>query len=503
MSRSGLLRGGAVLSLTALLTALLGLVRSKLLAATTGPSGLGALAQMNQIGTLATNVVGLGLGMITVKLLAQAEARADEAEARRLAAIVMSVPLLLSLLLYAVALVLRVPLAGLLLGDRTLVRELLIALAAVPLNGLIVSASAVLLGQGRSSTLAGVSLLGAVLGTIVTAALLVVDARALGPWTVLATSLGPVLALAVVRPQVLARLRLRLHLDRALASTMVGPAAGLWTYLLVLYGADTVVRAAVLHSLGPAQNGLYQPASLFRLQLMTPLLAGVVLMLTPALTGHLAVGDRRSARADLTLAWRATNVVGVLAALAFISLGNVYVQLVFSSAFLPATLLVVLQAPAEVVIAGVVVLNAALLPLGRTTAYVVGNLAPPLTQLALSLLLLPRFGLRALAVGMVAGAAVGLLRPPGGPARQRLPAGRPPLAAPGRLPARRRRVRRRDRARPSRPGGRRGPRRCVGAAVHHCGGAVGPRARGPPPAPARPVPTGPDARSALHVVAAP
>jgi O-antigen/teichoic acid export membrane protein len=63
----GLLRAGALLSSTALLSAVIGLVRSKIIAVAAGPTGVGVLAQMNQVAALVGAFCSLGLGVVAAR----------------------------------------------------------------------------------------------------------------------------------------------------------------------------------------------------------------------------------------------------------------------------------------------------------------------------------------------------------------------------------------------------------------------------------------------------
>jgi O-antigen/teichoic acid export membrane protein len=363
---------------------------------------------MNQVAMLLGALCSLGLGTICVKLIAEARERDDEEQERRIIALVLGVPLLLSGLLIVGCLPFLSPLAAVLLGDPDLRLELLIAVVSVPLNVLLVSASAVLLGWGRGSALSALGITGAVLGTVLTVALVLIGGGDALVWTVLATSLAPAVATVALQPQVVRHLSWRMLPDVDYRRALRGPAAGTLISMALFFGGETLVRAVVLARLGPEINGLYQPVAVLRGQLMAPLIAGIVLVLMPSLTRLITSGDRQGAKAEILLAWRVNLLLIVSVSLLVVALRHVYVVAAFSSAFLPATNLVLLLMPGEVLIAGVFVLNAALLPAGHPRWYFAINVTTILVQVAVSLSLLPLLGVRSLVVGFTTANAVAL-----------------------------------------------------------------------------------------------
>ena len=404
----GLLRAGALLSSTALLSAGIGLIRSKIIALAAGPSGVGILAQMNQVAALVGAFCSLGLGVVAVTLIAQARERGDLEQERRIIALLLGLPVLLSVLLLLPASLFLSQAAGLLLGDSGLRLELLIALVSVPFNVLSIASAGVLLGWGRGGALSGLTLAGAVLGTVFTVGLVVAGGTEAVAWTVLATSVAPIIALAALQPRVLGHLSLRMVPDDRYRALLRAPAAGMLINQALLFGSETVTRAIVLRNLGAGANGLFQPVSLLRTQLLTPLVAGIAAMLLPSLSRLIAGGRLEAARAELRLAWRVILLFIVPVCLLLVGLRKLYIFIAFSSEFLPGAHLVLLQMPGEVLMAVGLVLNAALLPAGRSRWYVGINIAAPLVQVGTSVALLPGLGLPALIVGFTAANAVTL-----------------------------------------------------------------------------------------------
>ena len=405
----GLLRAGALLSSTALLSAVIGLVRSKIIAVAAGPTGVGVLAQMNQVAALVGAFCSLGLGVVAVTLIAQARERGDHEQERRIIALLLGLPVLLSVLLLVPASLFLTDLSGLLLGNSALRAEMLIALVSVPFNILSIASAGVLLGWSRGRALSGVTLAGAVLGTVFTVGLVVAGGRGAVAWTVLATSVAPIVALAALQPRVLGHLSVRMIPNRQYRAMLRAPAAGMLINQALLFGSDTATRAIVLRQLGPAANGLFQPVVLLRTQLLVPLVGGIAAMLLPSLSRLIAGGKLDAARDELRLAWRVILLFIVPVCLLAVGLREVYVFVAFSSDFLPGAHLVLLQMPGEVLMAVALVLNAALLPAGRSRWYVVINVVAPLVQVSISVALLSTLGLPALLVGFTAANAVTLV----------------------------------------------------------------------------------------------
>ena len=400
VERTSVLRSGALLSSATLITASLGLVRSKIVALAAGPAGVGLFAQMNQLGVFLANCCSLGLGTICVKLIAEARQLKEEDEERRMVALVLVVPAAFALIPVILSVVAAGPMAGLLLGSSSRQAELRISIACVPLNCLLTSISVVLLSRSRGSALGATTIIGAVVSTCGSLALILFAWRGVLAYTVLLTSLAPVLAALVLYPDSsLKVISWRFLPSQRYRRAIRGPAALTALGLGLSYGADTLTRGVVLHQLGPVQNGYYQPIAVLRNQLLAPLVAGIVLVLLPTISQLLKAEDAVSARREVEKVWRATIIVLVPVCVAIQGLRQLYVFLAFSAEFSHSERLILAQMPVEVLAVGVVILNAVMLPAGRTTAYFLGNFLSSILQVLVSLTLLPSLGLYALVLG--------------------------------------------------------------------------------------------------------
>src|SRR5918992_2244763 len=113
--------GSAALGIT-------GWLRTKGLAVTLGPAGLGAYGQAWALAQYAGAVAGLGIGLGATKMIAERRQRGDDAALLRVSSLTWRIPLLGGLTLLVVALVLTAPISHLLFGRA---EYWLVALAAL------------------------------------------------------------------------------------------------------------------------------------------------------------------------------------------------------------------------------------------------------------------------------------------------------------------------------------------------------------------------------------
>ena len=365
----GLLKSSSTYSLGTISTLVGGLVRAKVAAVVIGTSGVGLVAQLNNLSTVLGAITTMGLSNAGVKLIAEARAHDDETQLNRVITFLFVVPLAFGVIVLVGGLLAAPELSSLTLSTSRKGEYVAVAVVSVPLNLLIASSYVVLQGSRMLTRLAAVTALSAAANTLSVVALVLAFHLGGAVAGVLATSalgLGVVLArerwilshlsFRTMNP---GRRAFRQFLSLGAASVVVG------TLSLIV---DTVLRSWLVHTHGLSANGDYQPTSMIANQLFLPLVGGIVAYLFPTLTSDL-VSRADSVRHSVTQAFRLAILLFVAVAVAILAARHVLLIATFSSQFLGGSSVLALQMPGEVLLAASFVLGTTLLPLERIRAW--------------------------------------------------------------------------------------------------------------------------------------
>ncbi len=377
-------------------------VRTKVLALAIGAHGIGVTSQLTNAVVLISGLAALGLSNAGIKLIAEAEATGDSEAQRNVVSFLFWAPIAAGAAALVPVALLASPISGALLGSRHHSDYLVVAFASIPFNLALSAGQIALQGRGRIRRLAVTSVLSAAGATVVTVALAMAfgltGAVASFPCSSVAALLifairEPWLLPLVTRPRVPGRAARRLFVGIGVASLGATAATS---------GADTVMRAALIHQYGLADNGLYQPAFVLSTVVFAQLGGALATVLFPTLSMQLAVGDRAVVQQTMERGVR----VGVLAVVPIVilvlGLRSTLIEAVFSGQFTGAGAVLSVQILGELPRMCAYTLGAILLPAGLVRSWLATGLVATSIRLLVGLTLLPRIGLSALAWSYVA-----------------------------------------------------------------------------------------------------
>jgi enterobacterial common antigen flippase len=256
-----ILKSSAIIGASSVINLLITMIRTKLMALLLGPSGIGLMSMYTAIADLAQSIGGMGISSSGVRQIAEAVGSDDESKIARTAYVLRRTVWFLGLLAVVVLFALAAPIADFSFGDSRRASDVgLLGLAV--LFGLIASGQGALLqGLRQISSLARMSILGAILGSIIGLSMVYYlreQGLALTVVLISATSLAISwwfrrrIKLPVIKP---GKHELALEQLTLLKLGFAFMASG-----LMMTGAAYVIRMMVTKNLGFAAAGLYQSA---------------------------------------------------------------------------------------------------------------------------------------------------------------------------------------------------------------------------------------------------
>ncbi|MDP1612370.1 MAG: O-antigen translocase [Sulfuritalea sp.] len=331
-----ILRSSAIIGGASVINVLVGLLRIKVAAVLLGPAGIGLIGLLTSLAGTAAAVAGLGFGTVGTRQIAEAAGRDDAATMAAARRALFWGTLVLALLGAAVFWALRSALAVRVLGDGALAGEVGWLALVVALTVAAASQSALLNGMRRIGDLARVSVLSALLSTL------------LGVGALLLWGRGGLMAFVIAAP--LASFLLghvyvaRLPKVQTLRTPML-VLAGQWRTLVTLGAAFMVaglaasvgqllVRTLVQRQLGGDALGYFQAASTISVTYIGFVLAAMGTDYYPRLTA--AIHDHAAVN---RLVNEQTEVAMLLAGpvvLAMIGVAPWVIELLYSKSFHPA-----------------------------------------------------------------------------------------------------------------------------------------------------------------------
>lgn len=396
------LLGAAMLGSSAtVIVGLLGVGRTKVLAVELDPAGLGLYGQILTLLMTFSAVSGLGLGLGTTRLVAEARTHDDPRGLKQALEVSFALPFAVASALALVVAACSAVLASLLLDDD---RAVLIVLAALAIPGVAIQGPLIHALQGfrdvagaqASNVFFGVTLTlasvigvlaggleGAVVGLVVGNALYAVALA----WRLrqLLRRAGVTLSLrAGLRLERLRDRRIQVMLGIGFASLFVGVSSTL---------AELGVRTFVLRDEGADAAGIFQALQLISVQFVAVIVAAVVFLSFTAITEAHAASDRALVRrtVDDTLRLTLLLVLPVLLALAL--LRSDVVRVFLSGDFDRAGDLLPRQLAGDFFRTAAWVLGAALVPLGMTRMWMLVTSLTVAGYVAAAAVLIPSYGL--------------------------------------------------------------------------------------------------------------
>ncbi len=373
----------------------LALVRGKVSATFLGVGGVGVVSQLNYIATWAGGLATMGMSSGCIRELARARARGEEGEIRQIVFLAISLPLVIGVILTLVTVGVSTGGAAVLLGQKGLAWAFTIACASVPLNLLAGSISVIAQGFEHIGRLAVTTLVANVINTVLVVTLILVLGLKGGIVGVTATSVVTLLVLWVRMGG-----PLRLGLSRPIpwpSKSIVAKVAGLGiaSFLLGFSSStgDLVIRSRVVHVLGIAGMGLYQPVYAMSNQYLIGFIGTTSVYLFPTLSRLLAEGRRTEALGELNTGLRLLLVAFTPVILALILAAPLVLGLLYAPAFTGGAAALRVQLVGDVLKIVAYSVGAVLLPLGFTRRWLAIGLSTVAINVGAAWLLAPIFGL--------------------------------------------------------------------------------------------------------------
>jgi enterobacterial common antigen flippase len=330
-----ILKSTALIGGTSVVNIVVGVVRSKAIALMLGPSGVGLNGMYGAITGMAETIAGMGINSSGVRQIAEAAGTQDQARVAKTAAVLRWTSLVLGLAGAVVLVTLSPQISTLTFGDTG--QTVAVCILALGVLCKLVSAGqgALLQGLRQISDMARVSVLSAVIGTLVTIPLVYFLRERGVALAIAATSLAALAAswwysrqLAVETPTVTAA-------DvRSEAKALLHLGSALMVSSLVTVACAYAIRAAIFQQLGADATGLYQAA-----WTLGGLYVGFILQamgsdfyprLTAVAEDNAECNRLVNEQARVSLLLAGTGIVGTL------TFASVVINIFYSSSFQPA-----------------------------------------------------------------------------------------------------------------------------------------------------------------------
>ena len=351
----------------------LGVIAMKAYALLVGPEGVGLIGLMQALVNLAVIIAGLGVSTSAISAISAAIAIGDVRRHEGLRRATMLVPVLGGSLVAAVLVLLREPLAGLVLGNVERANDIVLVAAAVVCSASALANVAVLTGRREVigvSVVTGLTGLGA--ASLGIAAVWAFGMGGLAPAVLSGAGVHVAFAWWFQRMTQASVSRGTTPQPRAdPARDLVRVGMPIAASHLAGTGAMLAAPVLVLHLLGPAEVGLYRAAAAISIGYLTVFVAALTQDYLPRIAGARDLDDlaemvERQMR--LILGLSVPVILGLLAA------GPFVVQLLYSPEFTPSFEVLKWQLVGDLVRIPAWIIAFVLLAGGRSKAYFAAEL---------------------------------------------------------------------------------------------------------------------------------
>lgn len=239
----------------------IGIVRTKATAMLLGPAGFGLAGLYMSVAQLTQNIAGLGVNQSGVRQIAEAIGTGDNERITRTAIVLSRVSWALGLLGAAVLLIFAAPIAKLTFGNYTNTGGIAILAGVVFLNLVSAGQGALLQGRRRIADFAKMSVLGALLGTVVTIPLVYLfREQGVVPALVAVAAMSLVVSWWYSRRIEVQRIHVTASQVRVEASGFLKLGFAFMASNLLTMGSAYLIRIVISNKLGLAATGYYQAA---------------------------------------------------------------------------------------------------------------------------------------------------------------------------------------------------------------------------------------------------
>jgi PST family polysaccharide transporter len=256
-----ILKSSALIGGSSVINIAVGAVRAKAMALLLGPAGVGVMGLYTSIFDLTRSIVGMGINSSGVRQIAEAVGSGDERRISQTAAVLRRTSLVLGLVGAVFLIVFCRPVSVWTFGTDRLAGPVALLSAAVLFRSISDGQAALLQGMRRISDLARITVWAALLGTVLTIALVFsLHEDGVVPSIVGAAAITLVLSWRFRRTVQIPAVRLTALQVRKEATALLTLGAAFMTSAVLTTGAAYAIRIIVRDSVGLEAAGLYQSA---------------------------------------------------------------------------------------------------------------------------------------------------------------------------------------------------------------------------------------------------
>ncbi len=330
-----IIRSMSVIGLSQLISIGLSILRIKVLAVLLGPNGVGLFGLYNVILDLGAGIAGMGVQSSGVRQVAVSVAEGDSARIAIVAQTITRLSLLLGIVGAVLLFILSGPVSLLTFGDEANAPAIGLLSAALFLRIIAGSPFAILQGNRRMGDLARMTVLGAVLNTIVAIVLVYFLGEAGVVWSLVAMALTSWLAaIWYGRKVILPKIVLTVSSFSAETRMLLGLGFAFMASGILTAGAALIIRVLIVQHDGVEAAGNYQAAWALGGIYVGFILQAMGTDFYPRLSG--LAEDHEAANRLVNEQARVSMLLAGPGLLATIALSPIVITLFYSSAFADA-----------------------------------------------------------------------------------------------------------------------------------------------------------------------
>jgi enterobacterial common antigen flippase len=320
---------------SSIVSILLGIVRTKVLALLMGPAGVGLAGLYTSTTSLVTAIFGMGIGESAVRSIAASAETGDRASVSRTASTVRRASLICGIAGLSFVLVFSPTLSRWTFGDAGHTWDLALLSLTVLFAAVAGGQLALIQGMRRIGDLAKINVLGALWSTVLSIPIIyVLHARGIAAFLLAASAAYLVTCWWYARALDVGRSRIRWR-DFALdARPLARLGLAFMIASLMTMGTAYVLRVLVLHHLGMSATGIYQAATNLSSVYVAVILNAMFTDFYPRLTA--AADDPQQFSALVNHQIEVGALLALPGILATITLAPVVITVFYSSEFLPS-----------------------------------------------------------------------------------------------------------------------------------------------------------------------
>jgi PST family polysaccharide transporter len=330
-----ILRSTLVMGGSSVVSILLGIVRTKVLALLIGPAGVGLAGLYLSTTSLVTAIFGMGLGESAVRSIAASTEHGDRHRISRTASTVRRASLICGIAGLSFVLVFSPTLSRWTFANADHTWDLALLSLTVLFAAVAGGQLALIQGMRHIGDLAKINVLGALWSTVLSIPIIyVLNARGVAAFLLAASAANVVTCWWYARALDVGRSRMRWREFVPEARPLVRLGLAFMLASLMTMGTTYVLRLLVLHHLGISATGIYQAATNLSSVYVAVILNAMFTDFYPRLTA--AAADRQEFSALVNHQIEVGALLALPGILATITLAPIVITTFYSSEFLPS-----------------------------------------------------------------------------------------------------------------------------------------------------------------------